>query len=134
MNKDLAHTVTMTDFFWFQSKGSVDVLPFAVFGTLALLCGFLMLCLPETNKQPLKDHIMTVPESDSKVKVNGVAQEEVPLQGLESWYTFCNFIVSKFQMIWISNSPTWHKYVFLENFMFCQWDPFVQQYTVKVSL
>ncbi|XP_048736438.1 organic cation transporter protein-like isoform X2 [Ostrea edulis] len=49
------------------SKGSVDVLPFAVFGTLALLCGFLMLCLPETNKQPLKDHIMTVPESDSKV-------------------------------------------------------------------
>jgi hypothetical protein len=43
-----------------------------------------MLCLPETNKQPLKDHIMTDPESDRKVKVNGVAQEEVPLQGLES--------------------------------------------------
>ncbi|XP_061172657.1 organic cation transporter-like protein [Saccostrea echinata] len=66
------------------SKGSLDVLPFAVFGGLALLCGFLMLCLPETNNQPLQDHIVTVPDPNSKVKVNGVSEEEIHLDGVDS--------------------------------------------------
>lgn len=67
------------------SKGSIDELPFAVFGGLALLCGFLMLCLPETNNKPLTDHIITIPGLDDEVKVNGRSmEEEIPLHHPES--------------------------------------------------
>lgn len=67
------------------SKGSIDELPFAVFGGLALLCGFLMLCLPETNNKPLTDHIITIPGLDDEVKVNGRSmEEEIPLHHAES--------------------------------------------------
>lgn len=51
-----------------------------------MLCGFLMLCLPETNNKPLTDHIITIPGLDDEVKVNGRSmEEEIPLHHPESW-------------------------------------------------
>nr|XP_022329707.1 organic cation transporter protein-like [Crassostrea virginica]XP_022329708.1 organic cation transporter protein-like [Crassostrea virginica]XP_022329709.1 organic cation transporter protein-like [Crassostrea virginica]XP_022329710.1 organic cation transporter protein-like [Crassostrea virginica] len=64
------------------SKGSLEVLPFPVFGGLALLCGFLMLCLPETKNKPLKDHIITVPDPEDLPE--GGSPEEIPLRDTPS--------------------------------------------------